>query len=123
MKNAKNHGKGKGSELASLRSVSAYQGARGFLGVPFILFGSLFCAGAALAMVMAFTAGGSGIALGLLASIIALICGLFCFGIVALAGALFDVADCALRGETRAMAREAREAYEAYRNQHGENAP
>lgn len=112
-------------ELESLRAGSAYHGARGFLGVPFLIFGALFCAGALLTVLVALYAGagsdarplatGAGMVLSLLGAAIQLICGLFCFGISALAGALFDVADCALLAESRGQARAAQEAYEAYR--------
>jgi hypothetical protein len=110
MKNSKGRAKGTTSELELLRSGSAYQGARSFLGIPFIIFGCLFFAGAAVSLVT----------MGILAALVQVICGLFCLGIVALAGALFDLADCALRAETRDKAREARDAYDAYRRQQGE---
>ena len=46
----------------------------------------------------------------------ALVVAVFCFGLIALAGAIFDLADCAILAEVRAKAKESKDAYEAYRS-------
>lgn len=108
------------TELEILRAGSAYQGARGFLGMPCLIAGAVFCGlgGVAGMMVLPGFADAGLLALPmLLPAIMLVICGLFFFGVVAAGNAFFDMADCALRAETRDKAREAKEAYEAYRNQ------
>jgi hypothetical protein len=103
------------SDLEVVRTSSAYQGARTFISTPFSIFGTFLLVGGLLSLgfaVVSLTDGG--FLLSLFPGLIAVICGLFCFGIASLGSAVFDIADCAIREDARARQREAKDAYVAY---------
>lgn len=102
----------KQSDLESVRSASAYRGARSFVGMPFIISGVVFVLAAAATLVSAI--GTSEGAWMVPLCLVPFISGLFCFGIAALGSTVFDIADCAIREDARARQREAKEAYMAY---------
>lgn len=99
--------------LESLRSETAYGSARTFVSLPFSVMAGLYLAGAALSVVSMFSSREFGW-MGLLPLGICLLVGLTCCGIVALGGALFDLADCAVRADARAKHQAAVDAYKSY---------
>jgi hypothetical protein len=101
------------SPLEAIRSDSAYGSARTFVSLPFAVMAVLYLVGAALSVLSLFSSGEFNW-MAVLPLGICLLVGLTCCGIVALGGALFDLADCAVRAEARAKSHEAREAYKNY---------
>jgi hypothetical protein len=106
------------NEIDNLRKKTAYAGARGFIGVAFSIAGAVLWAGTALVVLDAIASTPFWL---LMAGCAApLVMGLFCFGISALGGAVFDLADCAVNREAREKSRDAQAAYEQYRAQGGQ---
>jgi hypothetical protein len=107
--------------LDTLRKTSSYPGARVMFGLPFLVFGCLYLlTGGWLVITSVADAfgGDTGAAtafLSLAAGALCFIAGLFFIGVTFLADAIFDIADCAVRGDSRAAALEAREAYETFK--------
>jgi hypothetical protein len=101
------------SAIVTIRRQTSYQGARAFLGLPFILLGVLFIFPATVAAIGVF-AGGSFNPLAILPFIGALLAAFFCFGISALGNAVFDLADCAVRRDAMDRHAEALQAYQDY---------
>lgn len=94
-------------KLDVVRAGTSYGGARWMLSAPFMVMG-MIC-------LIAFVVQLIGAPAMWFLAIPSLIGALFSFGVIALAGALFDLADCAVLAEVRAKARESREAYDTYR--------
>ena len=105
------------SALESLRSETAYGSARTFVSLPFSLLAGLYLAGAALSLLALFSSGEFNW-MAMLPLGICLLVGLTCCGLVALGGALFDLADCAVKAEARAKYQASVEAYKTYQAEH-----
>lgn len=101
--------------ISSVRNSSAYGGARTFFGLPFAIAGAVMIVGAVLCLFIGLQAESAARWVALGYAVAAIIGGLFFLSIPALAGAIFDMADCSLRNEAREAARDAKAAYDQYR--------
>jgi len=100
--------------LDEFRQNSLYNGPRFFFGFPFYLAGSLMGSGAVISLVIGLSTS-SLPKLWLLASaVISFFIVMFILSIPAVLGAIFDIADCAIRADKRDAEKAAREAYETY---------
>lgn len=100
------------SPLDILRKQTAYGSARTCLSLPFIIAGTIYMAAVCYCLLSAYR--GSEFDWSYMLPLgLCLLASLTCWGIVALAGALFDMADCAVKSETRARLRDAKDAQQA----------
>jgi hypothetical protein len=102
------------SPLENLRHETAYGSARFILGLPFLFSGCLAIFSALCYLVSGFNSGWQYFLISLVPVAISLLAAAFFFSVSALASAIFDIADAAVRRHAMDKHREAKEAYQAY---------
>ena len=115
--------------LDSIRKSTGYPGARMMFGLPFLITGCAYLLIGGWVVIsnashiLNTSEFNSANFFSFVAGAACLVAGLFALGITFLADAIFDIADCSIRNDSRETMRISKEAYEAYRKNQAAGIP